>query len=314
MILKHLFSIFTLIVVSFGAAATAQQFPASIQNCIDRGDCTTPVLVRSVPFLGPSLMDQYRYTDGGTDKFLYRYSVGENSGFQGRNDREGAPDFEQAVFSGDVWLSANESYNLNVGGINHQMTLYTDQISGGDNTGNTEFRGDITLWLSSEALLAGEGSFEFIFDDSGDYSGNGGGLDSDGPIICISLGCSIGARFNLVNVNYEQVGDQAVTGPISSFANLEGQFLYSQESGFPGFLFLYDDTPSQFFDHQSSLFVGTPVLLGDCNLDGIVDFSDIPSLIQVLQSGDFLPQADCNQDGVVDFADIPRFVAILSNS
>ena len=313
MILKHLFSIFTLIVVSFGTAATAQQFPASIQNCIDRGDCTTPVLVRSVPFFGPSLMNQYRYTDGGTDKILYRYSVGENSGFQGRNDREGAPDFEQAVFSGDVWLSANESYNLNVGGMNHQMTLYTDQISGGDNTGNTEFRGDITLWLSSEALLAGGGFFSF---NSFMYNsfGEDGGLSSDGPVLCLSEGCSIGAQFNLVNVNYEQVGALAVTGVVSSFANLEGQFLYSQESGFPGFLFFYDDTPSQFFDHQSSLFVGTPVLLGDCNLDGIVDFGDIPSLIQVLQSGDFLPQADCNQDGLVDFADIPRFVAILSNS
>ena len=304
MILKHLFSIFTLIVVSFATAATAQQFPASIQNCIDRGDCTTPVLVRSVPFFGPSLMDQYRYTENfsfnvSREMFLYRYSIGENSGFQFRDDGF-IPNFQQTVFSGDVWLSARESYSS--GG---PMTLYTDQISGGGSF-NSSFFGEIRLFLSSSALLAGGGSFG----DHGNVFPDGprGGFDSDGPLVCLSEGCTVGAEFNLVNVNYQQVGDQIVTGIISPFGNVEGQFLYAERSSFPGDLY------ASAFDSQRILFVGTPVLLGDCNLDGIVDFGDIPSLIQVLQSGDFLPQADCNQDGVVDFADIPRFVAILSNS
>ena len=55
-------------------------------------------------------------------------------------------------------------------------------------------------------------------------------------------------------------------------------------------------------------------LLGDCNLDGTVDFSDIPSFINILLSGVYVEQADCNEDSVVDFADIPPFIAILSAS
>jgi len=52
-------------------------------------------------------------------------------------------------------------------------------------------------------------------------------------------------------------------------------------------------------------------LLGDTNQDGVVDFSDIPSFISILQSGDFLDEADINGDGVVDFDDISFFVALL---
>ena len=56
------------------------------------------------------------------------------------------------------------------------------------------------------------------------------------------------------------------------------------------------------------------VLLGDCNQDGIVNFTDISFFIDVLQSGGFLAEADCNEDGVVNFSDIPAFIAILSRA
>ena len=54
-----------------------------------------------------------------------------------------------------------------------------------------------------------------------------------------------------------------------------------------------------------------PFLLGDCNQDGVVNFSDIPTFIALLQYVSFLAQADTNEDGAVDFADIPAFIAIL---
>lgn len=54
-----------------------------------------------------------------------------------------------------------------------------------------------------------------------------------------------------------------------------------------------------------------PVLLGDVNRDGVVDFLDIPAFITVLSSGGFQAEADCDQNGVVDFADIPAFIGIL---
>ena len=53
-------------------------------------------------------------------------------------------------------------------------------------------------------------------------------------------------------------------------------------------------------------------ILGDVNQDGVVDFSDIPAFIAVLQAGTFLEEADTNSDGEVNFADIPVFIAILS--
>lgn len=57
--------------------------------------------------------------------------------------------------------------------------------------------------------------------------------------------------------------------------------------------------------------VPQPTLLGDVNLDGVVNFSDIPTFISVLQSGGFQAEADCDLSGTVDFGDIPAFIEIL---
>ena len=55
-------------------------------------------------------------------------------------------------------------------------------------------------------------------------------------------------------------------------------------------------------------------VLGDADLNGVVNFLDIPAFIAVIQSGDFLAEADCNEDGVLNFLDIPAFISILSAS
>ena len=55
----------------------------------------------------------------------------------------------------------------------------------------------------------------------------------------------------------------------------------------------------------------TSVLKGDVDMDGDVDFDDIPAFIAVLQAGTFQAEADCDCSGGVDFADIPAFIAIL---
>jgi plastocyanin len=57
-----------------------------------------------------------------------------------------------------------------------------------------------------------------------------------------------------------------------------------------------------------------PVLLGDVNLDGTVDFLDITPFIGVLSSTTFQAEADCDQSGDVDFLDITPFIAILAGS
>ena len=53
-------------------------------------------------------------------------------------------------------------------------------------------------------------------------------------------------------------------------------------------------------------------LLGDINLDGVVNFLDISPFIALLSGGGFLDQADINGDGEVNFLDISPFIGILS--
>ena len=56
-----------------------------------------------------------------------------------------------------------------------------------------------------------------------------------------------------------------------------------------------------------------PFLLGDCNLDGGVNFQDIPSFISVLSGSCYLDEANINDDIAVNFSDIPPFIALLMN-
>jgi len=77
--------------------------------------------------------------------------------------------------------------------------------------------------------------------------------------------------------------------------------------------------PNDAFDADGTLTVtlGAPVTtatLGDVNQDGVIDFSDIPAFIAVLQSGEFQAEADIDQNGVVDFSDIPLFIEILAGT
>ena len=53
------------------------------------------------------------------------------------------------------------------------------------------------------------------------------------------------------------------------------------------------------------------VIKGDADMDGDVDFDDIPAFIAILQAGMFVAQADADCDLDIDFDDIPAFIAIL---
>lgn len=59
--------------------------------------------------------------------------------------------------------------------------------------------------------------------------------------------------------------------------------------------------------------VSDPVLLGDINLDGILDFFDISAFIEVLAGGGFQAEADCDEDGDIDFDDIRPFIVLLAS-
>ncbi|MDB2686537.1 sulfatase-like hydrolase/transferase [Mariniblastus sp.] len=84
---------------------------------------------------------------------------------------------------------------------------------------------------------------------------------------------------------------------------------------------LRQDLHDYLWDTEAALWSGnfellprsTSVVLGDCDLNGIVDFSDIAPFITLLASGDYLAQADVNRDGMVDFSDISPFIIILAS-
>jgi len=61
------------------------------------------------------------------------------------------------------------------------------------------------------------------------------------------------------------------------------------------------------------LSASNPVLLGDVDLNGAVNFADIPAFIALLQSGGFQAEADVNEDGAVNFSDIGPFIDVLTN-
>ena len=54
------------------------------------------------------------------------------------------------------------------------------------------------------------------------------------------------------------------------------------------------------------------VILGDVNLDGVVDFFDISPFISLLASQTFQAEADIDLNDAVDFFDIQPFIGLLS--
>ena len=58
---------------------------------------------------------------------------------------------------------------------------------------------------------------------------------------------------------------------------------------------------------------GSGVLLGDVNLDGVVNFLDISPFIGVLSANAFQVEADINLDGDANFLDISPFIVVLSS-
>lgn len=102
-------------------------------------------------------------------------------------------------------------------------------------------------------------------------------------------------------------------------------FGYNNASGLQFEQISFGKTPpgfegSLFLDQQAQAIklnvtrLDIQVLLGDLNLDGMVDLGDIPLFVERLSTGTYQEEADINADGTVTIADIPLFVAILAGS
>ena len=56
-----------------------------------------------------------------------------------------------------------------------------------------------------------------------------------------------------------------------------------------------------------------PIILGDVNLDGIVNLLDVEPFIDLLSNGSFQLEADINGDGSVNLLDVQPFISLLSS-
>ena len=54
------------------------------------------------------------------------------------------------------------------------------------------------------------------------------------------------------------------------------------------------------------------VLLGDVNLDGVVNLLDVRPFIEILTNNQFQVEADINQDGNVDLLDVQPFADLIT--
>ena len=63
------------------------------------------------------------------------------------------------------------------------------------------------------------------------------------------------------------------------------------------------------FDHLTLM---PSILLGDVNLDGVVDLLDVAPFVELLANQGFQAEADVNSDGLVNLLDVAPFIAILT--
>lgn len=100
----------------------------------------------------------------------------------------------------------------------------------------------------------------------------------------------------------------------STFINAAGANVFTEEERSRDNEINHAAETIGFFAINPGLIIGTTaeVLLGDVDLNGVVNFIDIPAFINRINSGQYQREADCNQDGVVNFLDIQFFIDILS--
>ena len=198
--------------------------------------------------------------------------------------------------------------------------------------------GDITVVAGPESA-PGNGPGVYAVALSGAAPGfETSGALGDGQALAGDLtgtltGISEGAFVITVFADQNQAGDQTVTGDLIDLMQVSdfngtnddqvGSAVSIVASGFGSgsdhsitFNDLGPNTAGNTRGNASyaSFAVGEvdDILLGDLNLDGMVNFLDISPFIGVLSNQGTQAEADLNQDGAVDFLDISPFIMVLS--
>lgn len=231
----------------------------------------------------------------------------------------GSPNF--SVTFGGVPLTEIQTSSDATGGSNTGI-FFLDGASGiADvvvNTGSGEANG---AGIFVQALSGAQPGFE-----TSGALGDGQAIFGDltGTLTGISEDAHIVSMF----IDQNQGGEQEVEGLTRTGAFLGGNFnqigsavaLAATGTGTGSNITVtYNDLgPNNDFNNRANAsFVSFAVgggLLGDVNMDGVVDFLDISPFITILATNGFQLEADIDLNGTVDFLDIGPFVLFLSST
>ena len=204
----------------------------------------------------------------------------------------------------DSIVQAAAAGNTVLAGITWQVLGSTDAVDAIDHTNTSPMAAtQVPIFRLDGANVAND--YVDLWDDTINSPIN---IDESGATLSVEVwtgtapdGTSNGGVFGL--------GTFSIPGPRFGF------------SGFTSSGWIIDGVNNVIFDRHfygiSNVLTvpGGPMgpLIGDADLNGVVEFADIPAFIAVLQSGVFLDEADINRDGVVTFSDIAPFIVVLSS-
>ena len=240
--------------------------------------------------------------------------VNVTGGFLGRNFK--ASDGSEVNISGGAFgfnfrAGPDTVVNISGGQLANNVAAETGSvvnISGGTLGNNFNAEAGSEVNISGGTLSTG---FDAL---------TGSVVNISGGILGNGFGAEPGSEVNIFGTEFF-ISGSAVDGlqPDQAFTitdrdvTLFGFFANGQQFSFN----LNAVNTSSFIDHFSpdsvlTVTLVTPPVLGDVNMDGVVDFFDIQPFISVLSSRTFQAEADIDGNGVVDFFDIQPFIGLLN--
>ena len=172
--------------------------------------------------------------------------------------------------------------------------------------------GSVVFDSFSRPVLNTSGQIAFASSVTGSgYSFSNGiyATDLDGQLV------EIARTGELFDVNDDPlVDDLREINSLSFFANIgdgNGGASPFNDRGQLAFGATFTDGTSGVFISNLVAELPEPVLLGDVNRDGTVDFEDIAPFVVLLTNGGFQAEADIDENGEVNFEDIAPFIDIL---
>ena len=203
--------------------------------------------------------------------------------------------------------AGSTSINLGAAGPNTSINFYIGQNTGGNDNLGAIFA---MVTLSGGEVVNPAGTIGDPGAGTPGYFGNGNLFEST-----IAKGAS-NSQF-VINQFY------FASQPIMNAPGRELWFTLNLDTtGLDGTYTISFEDPAGSFRADDGAFIAvnnnlsftvSGVLLGDVDLNGVINFIDIAPFIAVLSGNGFQAEADCDESGVVDFLDIAFFIVILSS-